>query len=266
MRALWWVGLACFWMNAMASGLQSQLVPGGLFIGKTEPDYRVFYQDREVMVNKDGRFIIGFGRDAKLKQSYIIRSDQGIDQTRYLTLSPRTYDIQRLTGIEQKYVTPPEKVLARIREEAAEVKEARAETTRQFDLFNGFGWPVTGRISGVYGSQRVYNGKLGRPHYGLDVAVPTGTPVTAPANGIVTLADEDLYYSGGTIIIDHGFGIFSSFLHLSEVSVKEGQTITRGDIIGAVGATGRVTGPHLDWRYNWFDKRLDPQLLTLSKD
>ncbi len=153
-------------------------------------------------------------------------------------------------------------MLSRIRKEAEQVREARVPDTDQEDFFNGFGWPVKGRISGVYGSQRVYNGKPGRPHYGLDIAVPTGTPVAAPADGIVRLVDSDLYYSGGTIIIDHGHGLFSSFLHLSKVSVKGGTTIKRGQIIGEVGATGRVTGAHLDWRYNWFDKRLDPALLT----
>ena len=123
---------------------------------------------------------------------------------------------------------------------------------------------MKGRISGVYGSQRVYNGKPGRPHYGLDIAVPTGTPVKAPADGVVRLANSDLYYSGGTIIIDHGYGIFSSFLHLSKVQVAIGDIIRRGQFIGEVGATGRVTGPHLDWRYNWFDQRLDPALLTVD--
>ena len=136
--------------------------------------------------------------------------------------------------------------------------------TDQSDLFNGFGWPVKGRISGVYGSQRYYNGKPGRPHYGLDIAVPTGTPVAAPADGIVRLADADLYYSGGTIIIDHGHGVFSSFLHLSDVAVAVGDVVKRAEVIGKVGATGRVTGAHLDWRYNWFDQRLDPALLTMD--
>ena len=155
-------------------------------------------------------------------------------------------------------------MLSRIRAEAERVREARVLDTDQSDLFKGFGWPVKGRISGAYGSQRYYNGKPGRPHYGLDIAVPTGTPVAAPADGIVRLADSDLYYSGGTIIIDHGHGVFSSFLHLSDVSVAVGAPVKRGEVIGEVGATGRVTGAHLDWRYNWFDQRLDPALLTVD--
>ncbi|WP_067520171.1 M23 family metallopeptidase [Endozoicomonas ascidiicola] len=250
---------------AVAKGLESRLTPGGLYVGKAPLGTRIFYDNKEVSVAPDGRFIIGFGRDAELKQSYILQFINGEQATVELNLKAREYDIQRLTGIAKKYVSPDGRVLNRIRQEAEAVRYARMEDTQQSDLFNGFGWPVKGRISGVYGSQRVYNGKPGRPHYGLDIAVSTGTPVKAPADGIVRLADSDLYYSGGTIIIDHGYGIFSSFLHLSKVTVNEGSQIKRGQQIGEVGATGRVTGPHLDWRYNWFDKRLDPALLTLGE-
>ena len=256
--------LLVFSLMVNAEGLQSQLTPGGIFVGHASSGSRIVYDDQEVRVAKDGRFILGFGRDAKLEQFYTEYFASGELKRFYLTLKPREYNIQRLTGIAKKYVSPDERVLSRIRKEAVQVREARVPDTDQEDFFNGFGWPVKGRISGVYGSQRVYNGKPGRPHYGLDIAVPTGTPVAAPADGIVRLVDSDLYYSGGTIIIDHGHGLFSSFLHLSKVSVKGGAAIKRGQIIGEVGATGRVTGAHLDWRYNWFDKRLDPALLTLG--
>ncbi|MGB0361298.1 MAG: M23 family metallopeptidase [Endozoicomonas sp.] len=260
-------GLICLLVSVLvsATGLESQLTPGGLYVGNVPTGGRVFYEDKEVSVAPDGRFIIGFGRDADLDQSYTVLLANGQQRLVLLTLKPREYDIQRLTGIAKKYVSPDERVLSRIRSEAEAVKFARMEDTRLYDFFNGFSWPVKGRISGVYGSQRVYNGKPGRPHYGLDIAVPTGTPVKAPADGIVRLADNDLYYSGGTIIIDHGYGLFSSFLHLSKVSVREGSMIKRGERIGDVGATGRVTGAHLDWRYNWFDKRLDPSLLTVDE-
>ena len=252
------------WQAAFALGLQTRLTPGGIYLGQAAPGSRIVYQQQPVRVAADGRFIIGFGRDAKLQQSYTEQFADGRSETVKLTLKPRQYDIQRLTGIAKKYVTPDESVLSRIRAEAEQVREARILDTDQSDLFNGFGWPVKGRISGVYGSQRYYNGKPGRPHYGLDIAVPTGTPVAAPADGIVRLADSDLYYSGGTIIIDHGHGLFSSFLHLSDVAVAVGAPVKRGEVIGAVGATGRVTGAHLDWRYNWFDQRLDPALLTVD--
>lgn len=248
----------------VAQSLQSQLTPGGIFVGTASSGSRIVYNNLEVRVAKDGRFVIGFGRNAALEQSYTEHYSNGELRTLYLKLKPREYNIQRLTGIAKKYVTPDERVLSRIRKEANRVREARIPDTEQSDLFNGFEWPVKGRISGVYGSQRVYNGKAGRPHYGLDIAVPTGTPVAATADGIVRLVDSDLYYSGGTIIIDHGHGLFSSFLHLSKVSVADGARIQRGQVIGEVGATGRVTGAHLDWRYNWFDQRLDPALLSLK--
>ncbi len=243
-------------------GLQSQLTPGGIFVGQASDKSRIFYAGREVRVSEDGRFVIGFGRDAKLEQSYTEQMMTGELKTITLILQPRTYNIQRLSGIAKKYVTPDKNVLSRIRTEAEQVRAARVQDTDQGDFFNGFSWPVRGRISGVYGSQRVYNGKPGRPHYGLDVAVPVGTPVAATADGVVRLANPDLYYSGGTIIIDHGHGLFSSFLHLSKIGVEEGAAVKRGEVIGEVGATGRVTGAHLDWRYNWFDQRLDPALLT----
>ena len=126
----------------------------------------------------------------------------------------------------------------------------------------GFVWPAEGPISGVYGSQRFYNGEPRRPHFGVDVAVPTGTIVRAPAAGVVTLAEPDLYFSGGTVILDHGYRLSSSFLHMSEVAVQVGDELQPGDIIGAVGSTGRATGPHLDWRMNWREQRIDPQLLA----
>ena len=121
-----------------------------------------------------------------------------------------------------------------------------------------FQWPVEGRISGVYGSQRILNGIPKRPHFGIDIAAPAGTPIRAPAVGLVTLAADDHYYTGGTVILDHGHGLTSAFLHLQEVRVAPGQTVAQGEVIGTLGATGRATGPHLDWRINWFDQRLDP--------
>ena len=118
-----------------------------------------------------------------------------------------------------------------------------------------------GPISGVYGSQRVYNGVPGTPHYGIDVAVPTGTAIVAPASGQIIMVHDNMFYSGGTIMLDHGHGVSSSFLHLSKTSVEVGDWVEQGDPIGEVGATGRVTGPHLDWRMNWGDSRIDPELL-----
>ena len=142
------------------------------------------------------------------------------------------------------------------------VASARARRDQRTDYAAPFAWPARGRISGVYGSQRILNGEPRRPHFGVDVAAPTGTPVYAPAPGIVTLAHEDMYFSGGTLIIDHGHGLSSSFLHLSEILVEAGTYVSRGDLIARIGATGRASGPHLDWRMNWLDRRVDPQRLV----
>jgi murein DD-endopeptidase MepM/ murein hydrolase activator NlpD len=163
-------------------------------------------------------------------------------------------------------VTPPPERLERIRRERKLVGAAKARHLSRPDLLldalAGFEWPAVGPISGVYGSQRIYNGTPRSPHYGVDVAMPTGTPVYAPSAGVVTLAEPDLFYSGGTIILDHGFRLSSSFLHLSKLHVEVGQEVNQGDLIAEIGASGRATGAHLDWRMSWRDQRIDPQLLA----
>ena len=183
-----------------------------------------------------------------------------------LAVATREYRIQRVDGVPQRTVTPPPEQLERIRRERALVVAAKGRRIEQPDwlrqVAGAFAWPASGPISGVYGSQRVYNGTPGTPHYGVDVAAPAGTPVHAPADGLVTLAEPDLFYSGGTIILDHGYGLSSSFLHLSEVGVAVGDEIRRGEVIGAVGASGRATGPHLDWRMSFRGRRIDPQRLV----
>ncbi|WP_263078446.1 M23 family metallopeptidase [Endozoicomonas sp. Mp262] len=243
-------------------GLSSELVPGGIYIGHAEPGTQIFYEGEAVRVSKQGWFILGFGRNAELVQHYQQVLPGKPPEEVELKLQPREYKIQRINGVAKKYIQPAKAVLARIQLENGLVKEARTLDSGYTDFFEGFSWPLTGPVTGVYGSQRYFNGKPRRPHYGVDVAAPVGTPVVAPADGVVTLAESDLYFSGGTVIMDHGFGLSSSFLHLSRVSVARGQVVKRGDTIGLVGATGRVTGAHLDWRINWFDKRLDPQLLA----
>lgn len=231
-------------------------------MGKAEPGSVVIFKEREVRVAEDGRFILGFGREAKLKQSYkVVQPNQTYRQVS-LTLAPRTYDIQKITGVAKKYVTPAKSVLERIRKEGKSVRTAREHDSDGLDFFAGMTQPAQGRITGVYGSQRFFNGEPRRPHYGVDFAGPVGKPVVAAADGVVRLAEDDLYFSGGTIILDHGYGISTSYLHLSGLDVEVGDSVKRGEQIGFIGATGRVTGPHLDWRLNWFDVRLDPALMT----
>ena len=242
--------------------LSGSPVQGGMLQGFAEPGSKIHLDDTPVPVGPDGLFIIGFGRDAPPQATLQIRRPDGAEERIDIDVAPREYEIQRIDGLPPKQVTPPPEVLERIRREAQAVAAARAARDLRPDFRAGFVWPSRGPISGVYGSQRILNGEPRRPHFGVDVAAPEGAPVVAPAPGIVTMAEPDLYYSGGTLIIDHGHGLTSSFLHLSEVLVEPGQRVAQGDLIGRVGATGRATGPHLDWRMNLLDARIDPQLLV----
>jgi murein DD-endopeptidase MepM/ murein hydrolase activator NlpD len=217
---------------------------------------------RAVRVSPAGIFLIGFGRDAPTEARLELRWPDGSGEARTLDIARRTYQIQRIDGLPPRLVTPRPEDLARIRREAALVRQVRRRDEPRTDFLDGFVWPVNGRISGVYGSQRVLNGEPRRPHFGVDIAAPPGTPVKAPAAGVVSLAHPDMFYTGATLILDHGHGLSSAFLHLRDILVRQGQRVGRGEPIGTVGASGRATGPHLDWRVNWFDTRLDPALLA----
>ena len=245
-----------------AAVLSGEAVQGGLVFGKTSPGASVFLDGKEVMVSTSGDFVIGFGRDETGERTLVIRTAPGEEESIALPVAPRDYDIERVDGLPPRTVTPDPEALERIREEAKMVSTARARRDQRTDYADGFDWPAQGRISGVYGSQRVLNGEPRRPHFGLDIAAPTGSPVYAPADGIVTLAHPDMYFSGGTIVLDHGQGLSSSFLHLSRILVEAGTEVRKGDLIAEIGATGRASGPHLDWRMNWLDRRVDPQLLV----
>ncbi len=250
---------------AQAAGeliLDGNLVQGGLIIGTVTPGAEVQVGDRVLRVSPEGRFVIGFGRDAEAEAELNVTYPDGSKDARLLPVKPRTYDIETITGVPKKYVSPPEEVQTRIAEENAEIARVRAIDRPEVWFQNGFVWPVIGRISGVYGSQRIFNGEPRRPHFGVDIAAPAGTPILAPADGVVSLAEPDLYYSGGTVILDHGHGLTSAFLHMSSVSVEVGEKIKQGAEIGKLGSTGRSSGPHLDWRMNWFEERIDPQLLA----
>lgn len=247
--------------HTLALELKGSSIQGGLLIGQVVPGTDVEYKNRSVRVDENGLFIFGLGRDTAAEILLTTRNSRGETQSHSLSVDQRVYREQRIEGVPQKTVTPPAEVLDRIRREAALVKQARSDDSPSQDFLVGFVKPLEGPITGVYGSRRVYNGTPGRPHYGLDIAAPNGTEVYAPAPGVVKLAHRDMFYSGGTLIVDHGHGLTSTFIHLSDVLVKPGQRIETGDLIARVGATGRATGPHLDWRINWFDVRLDPALV-----
>jgi murein DD-endopeptidase MepM/ murein hydrolase activator NlpD len=239
--------------------LNGPLTQGALIFGQTDPGTRITLEGKDVQVTADGRFIIGFGRDAEAQATLEAIYANGTRETRELEIRRRSYPEQRIEGLLSKLVTPPEEVLDRIRKEQAMVGERKRRNTPVAYFESGFDWPLVGRISGVYGSRRILNGKPRRPHFGVDIAAPTGTPVKAPADGIVALAHPGMYFSGQTLMLDHGYGLTSAFLHLSAIEVEEGQKVKRGETIARVGASGRVTGAHLDWRINWFSLRLDPQ-------
>ena len=247
---------------ALAFELEGEMVQGGILFGKAEPGSAVSLDGREIMVSESGHFVIGFGRDETGARTLSVRDADGATQTRLLEIQKREYRIERVDGLPPKTVTPDPEALERIRNDAALVGQARALRENRDDYTGGFAWPAKGRISGVYGSQRVLNGEPRRPHFGLDIAAPTDSPVYAPAAGTITMAHPDLYYSGGTVILDHGQGLSSTFLHMSKLHVERGQVVQQGELIGEIGATGRASGPHLDWRMNWLDKRVDPQVLV----
>lgn len=209
----------------------------------------------------DNYTVLGFGRDAKLRQE--IAFTRGKKSAHVpLTLTKRRYSIQRIDGLPPTMVTPPEAAMARIIAQGKLKRQARAGLRREADFSQSFRWPVKGRISGVYGSQRFYNGEPRRPHFGIDIAAPRGTQVVAPAPGKVTLAEPDMYFEGGLIFIDHGLKVISAYMHLDSLNVKVGDQVAAGDVIATVGSTGRSTGPHLDWRMFWGGARIDPALVV----
>lgn len=250
----------------LALELQGKMTQGSLLRGQVVPGSTVWLDDTPIKVSPEGYFAVGFGRDAKLEYQLSWQEPGKEKQQQALLLKERQYNIQAIEGLPQKMVTPPESVLERIRQDAQQVRKARSLVDDSTAFMEDFMWPAEGPITGVYGSQRVLNGTPKRPHFGVDVGGPVGQPVYAPASGMVTLFVPDMYYSGGTLILDHGHGVSSTFLHLSKGHVKAGQWVEKGELIAEIGATGRATGPHLDWRMNWLGERLDPALLVPARD
>lgn len=265
-RVIGWLGLSgLLWALAVNAGelnWQGPWTQGGLIVGQAPPGTRLELDGQTVPVAPDGAFVFGFGRDASPQARLSVAFPDGRREDRILSIAPRQYEVQRLSGLPPDQVTPPPGLLERIRRENALVDAARRQELTQPYFQRGFVWPVTGRISGVYGSQRILNGEPRQPHYGVDIAAPVGTPVRAPADGIVTLAEPDLYYTGATLIIDHGYRLSSTLMHLNRLNAKVGQRVLKGEIVATVGKSGRVTGPHLDWRMNWREARIDPALLV----
>jgi len=242
--------------------LPSHLQQGQLVIGHAPHGAKIEFQGRRLRIAPDDVFVFGIDRDAPAQLALHVRYSDGKAHSVTLKIAKREYKIERVEGLPPKTVTPDPETAKRIEREQARVAEARRRDDEREDFLAGFALPVEGaRVSGVYGSQRIDNGVPKAPHLGLDLAVPEGTPIHAPAAGIVTFAEPDLVLTGGTVLIDHGHGLSSSFLHMSRLDVKPGEHISRGQVIGAAGMTGRATGPHVHWGFNWFDVRVDPALL-----
>jgi hypothetical protein len=244
-----------------AATFEGPWIQGAMVKGKAAPGERVFFNGIELRQSADGNIVFGLGRDAPSPISVLIKQANGIESTVTFEVTQRHYDIQRVVGVDQKHVNPPDEVTERILEEARAIGAARKLDAQRTDFLARFIWPAKGPLTGFYGSQRFYNNVPKNPHFGIDIAGPVGSAVVAPAPGVVTFANIDLYYSGGTLIVDHGHGISSTFIHLSKIEVNVGDRVEQGDLIALIGASGRATGPHLDWRVNWFNERLDPQLL-----
>jgi murein DD-endopeptidase MepM/ murein hydrolase activator NlpD len=245
--------------TAPAMSFRGVLMQGGLMVGSVEPGTRIFLGERELRVGADGTVVFGLDRDAPARIQLRVARTDGIGFTSSYNVKQREYAIQRVTGISERVMNPSAEDEKRIAEEAQQASAARQRDDDRMDFRQKFIWPATGPITGVYGSQRYYNDVPKRPHYGVDVGIPVGTDVVAPAAGVVTLAHPDMFYSGGTLIIDHGYGVSSTLMHLSQVLVKAGDRVEQGQRVARSGASGRVSGPHLDWRMNWFDQRIDPQ-------
>ena len=240
--------------SSFAVTFNGKFIQGSFILGKTDPGSEVYIDKKKVKVTPDGYFAFGLGRDRKNDVVITINKEKIIKK-----VFKREYKIQRIDGLEEKKVTPPEEVYERIKRENKWIGVARAIDSDLTFFKNKFINPLENAIvTGVYGSQRILNGKPKWPHYGIDFAAKEGTEIKAMLDGVVTLAEPDLFYTGGTLIFDHGHGISTLYMHMKTLMVKKGQKVKQGDVIGTVGSTGRSTGAHLDVRLNWFHTRLDP--------
>ena len=245
---------------AWALELDGQFVQGGLVMGRVQPGSNVTLDGEAVEIATNGAFVFGFGREAQETASLVVIGPDGAKTERTLTVAKQAYDIQRIDGLPERKVTPDPEAVKRIRADNELIWSVRGTMTADTRFLSGFAWPVEGRISGVFGSQRILNGKPRSPHNGVDVAAPTGTPILAPADGVVALVHDDMFYTGKTVMLDHGLGLTTVYAHMDSISVVEGQVVRQGAPLGTVGMTGRATGAHLHWGMTWKGTHLDPKL------
>lgn len=249
---------------AIGLALGGRFVQGGFAIGRTWPRALVFINGEALTTaSAAGLFVVGFDRDAPPYVDIEVR-DRARVARRTLTIAAGSFPSTRVNGLPQSTVTPSDPaLLARIQQEIALKTEGFASRADADDFRSGFTWPLDRyRVTSRWGSQRVLNGTPARPHYGIDLAAPAGSAIRAPADGVVTFARPGMHFEGGLTLIDHGQGLITAYLHQSRIDVLPSQRITRGDVIGLVGMTGRATGPHLCWRMKWRDRNMDPSLMV----
>ena len=240
--------------------LSGEITQGGLIVGKTQAQSTVMLNDQLLPVSSNGDYVFAFSRNDTTTYTLSITSPTGEVEQKTFTPTKREYKISRVEGISKKIMNPDPKDQKRAKEDSIAIGKVRKVSSDLTAFSNGFIAPRNARLTGVYGSQRFYNGEPKNPHYGVDYAGKIGAEVKAPADGKILLWVPDMFYSGGTMVIDHGHGITSNFLHLSDSLFNVGDMVKQGQVVAKVGNSGRVTGPHLDWRMNWHKVRFDPQL------
>lgn len=244
---------------ALALSLSGRIEQGGIVFGSVEKEATVMLDGRTLSLSETGRFVFGLDRDAKPTATLVVRYPNGSETTEVLSVAKREWIVERVDGLPQNTVTPDPETVKRIRAEGGMIVAARNRTEPLPFYETGFLLPAEGRISGVFGSQRILNGQPRSPHSGLDIAGPIGTPIRATADGIVSLVHDGMVLTGKTVMVDHGFGLDSVYIHMSDIAVEEGQRVQQGDVIGAIGMTGRTNGPHLHFGISWYGAKLDPE-------
>ena len=256
------ISLYIFDVVAGEFSLQGNQMQGGLILGVTKPGNRVELNGQILALTVDGHFLIGFGRNAKKKAILKVIGKDGEVNEQILEVVPRVYKTQRINGLPSHTVMPRPEDIVRIKAENSDISRVRSLETQSAYFLSGFIWPVKGPISSLFGSQRILNGKPKNPHNGIDIAAPEGSLVSAPADGVVALVHENMFYTGKTLMIDHGFGLTSVYAHMSALLVEQGDIVKQGTLIGKVGNTGRSTGAHLHWGVTLNHTHLDPALIV----
>ena len=250
--------------EAAQVSFEGEAQPGGLLVGRIAPGSTVAVDGKPVRLSEEGFFLVGLGRDAGPRVVIAVTGPDGAKSVQSVAIGKRSYKIDRIDGLPDVQVTPDPEAMKRIAADNAAIARARAADRARPDFASGFVWPVLGRLSGVYGSQRILNGQPRQPHYGVDIAAAKGSPVQAMGDGVVALAVENMFFTGRTVMIDHGHGLTSVYAHMDALSVQAGETVKKGQVIGLVGQSGRVTGAHLHWGAALFSTQLDPALLAVA--